>query len=484
MRRTIEGGHDRGKLRMSQAAKAVPTASPVPRRAVAAVIVGNWLEFYDFIVYTFFAVMIGNAFFPAELMSADLSETERQFLSLLASLATFWAGFLTRPLGAIVIGAYGDRAGRKAAMTLTIVLMALGTGLLAIAPTYAQAGMAAPVILIIARLIQGFSCGGEVGPATTYLLEAAPSNRRASVTAWQGISQQMAGIMGSGLGLILTAVLSHDALYDWGWRVPFFVGILIGPVGLYIRRALPETIDKSEVHVSHVAVLKDLFVNNAGPILICVLCIIGPTISTYVSSYMTTYAIKTLKLSPEVGMLTTFCGYVAALFGVLLGAWSADRLGPKFVVLSSRVVFVLVVTQAYLLMTAQGATLQTLILVNIGLNFVLAIAQGGLYVLLTEAFPKAVRSSGVSIAYAISVTVFGGSTQLVIAWLIERLHDPMVPAWYQIGANIISIVAVLFVVAARESGRVAVAPAPGLRDTKGDFQPCERLPACRSGREQ
>ena len=445
---------------MSQAEVAAPVgAAPIPRRAVVAVVIGNWLEFYDFIVYTFFAVMIGNAFFPAASMSADFTQGERDFFSLLASLATFWAGFLTRPIGAAVIGAYGDRAGRKAAMTLTIVLMALGTGLLAVAPTYAQIGIAAPIILIVARLIQGFSCGGEVGPATTYLLEAAPTNRRASLTAWQGISQQMAGIMGAGLGLILSNALSHDALYDWGWRVPFLVGILIGPVGLYIRRALPETIGHGEAHASQSAVLKDLFANNGFAVLICVLCIIGPTVSTYVSSYMTTYAIKTLNLPPEVGMLATFCGYVAALGGVLLGAWLADRAGPRFTILSSRIVFVLVVTQAYLMITAKGATLETLLLVNVGLNFILAMAQGGLYVLLTEAFPKAVRSSGVSIAYAISVTVFGGSTQLAIAWLIEHFHDPMVPAWYQIGANLVSIVAVLFIVAARDRGAVAASKA-------------------------
>ena len=140
------------------------------------------------------------------------------------------------------------RAGRKAAMTLTIGLMALGTGLVALTPGYAQIGWAAPAILIFARLIQGFSCGGEVGPATTYLLEAAPANQRAALTSWQGISQQFAGIMGAGFGLILAATLSREDLYDWGWRVPFLVGILIGPIGLYIRRVLPETMEKHEAH--------------------------------------------------------------------------------------------------------------------------------------------------------------------------------------------------------------------------------------------
>src|SRR5262245_25166883 len=194
----------------------------IPPRAVIAVVIGNWLEFYDFIVYTFFAVMIGKTFFPAD----------DPYMELLLSSLVFWAGFLTRPIGAAVIGAYADRAGRKAAMTLTIMLMAFGTGMVAFTPSYADIGLAAPILLIVARLIQGFSCGGEVGPATTYLLEAARPDQRAALTSWQGISQQFAGIMGTGLGLALAASLSEQDLYDWGWRVPFFIGILIGPVGL------------------------------------------------------------------------------------------------------------------------------------------------------------------------------------------------------------------------------------------------------------
>jgi MFS family permease len=417
----------------------------VPPRAVAAVVIGNWLEFYDFIVYTFFAVMISKAFFPAELMAAGLSDSEKDFMGLLAALATFWAGFFTRPIGAVVIGAYGDRAGRKAAMTLTIMLMALGTGIVALTPSYAQIGIWAPILLILGRLVQGFSCGGEVGAATSYLLESAPSNRRASQTAWQGTSQQFAGVAGSGLGLILAATLTEEQLYDWGWRVPFLIGLLIGPIGLYIRRVLPETIDKHEVHESGTAVISNLFTHSWRPIVLGVLCIIGPTISTYVSGYMTTYAIKTLGHPADISMLATMVGYIAGVAGVPLGAYLADRVGYRTSVIVPRLVFLAIVLQAYIAMTANGSTVETLLLVSIVLNFLLALSYGGLYVLLTEAFPKAVRSAGLSIAYAISVTVFGGSTQLVIAWLIETLKDPLVPAWYQIGANLISLVAIVLI---------------------------------------
>ena len=412
----------------------------IPPRALMAVVIGNWLEFYDFIVYSFFAVQIGKAFFPGD----DV------WLSLLFASLVFWAGFITRPIGAAVLGAYADRVGRKASMTLTILLMAFGTGMLALTPGYDTIGIAAPILLVIARLSQGFSCGGEVGPATTYLLEAASSKERAAYTAWQGITQQFAGIMGSGLGLILAANLSTEDLESWGWRVPFLIGILIGPVGMYIRRALPETIERHEVHDSGVAVVQNLFRHNATAVFLGILCILGPTVSTYVSAYMTSYSITTLGLSNADGQFTTLCGYIAALAGFPIGAWFSDRFGAKVSIIVPRVIFLVIVYQAYMMMTAEGATLQSIVLVNVVLNFILAVSYGGLYALLTQAFPKAVRSTGVSIAYALSVTVFGGSTQTVLTWLIATLKDPLVPAWYQIGANVLALIGVLLITSRHE----------------------------------
>ncbi|MEQ1755419.1 MAG: MFS transporter [Micropepsaceae bacterium] len=412
----------------------------IPPRALVAVVIGNWLEFYDFIVYSFFSVQIGKAFFPGD----DV------WLSLLFASLVFWAGFITRPIGAAVLGAYADRAGRKASMTLTILLMALGTGMLAVTPGYKDIGMFAPVLLVCARLVQGFSCGGEVGPATTYLLEAASAKERSAFTAWQGISQQFAGIMGSGLGLILAASLSAEDLDGWGWRVPFFVGILIGPIGLYIRRALPETLNRNEAHESGVAVIRNLFRSNSTAVLLGVACIIGPTVSTYVSAYMTSYAITTLKLSTADSQFTTLCGYIAALAGFPIGAWFADRIGAKTSILLPRLLFLAIVYQAYEMMTLPGLTLERIVLINVVLNFILAVSYGGLYALLTQAFPKAVRSTGTSIAYAFAVTIFGGSTQYILTQLIATLGDPLVPAWYQIGANVISVIGVLLIAPVKE----------------------------------
>lgn len=406
--------------------------STLSRKAVVAVVVGNWLEFYDFLAFTFFAVMIADAFFPGE------SAVGR----LLGALATFGVGFFTRPLGAAVIGAYADRVGRRAALTLTLLLMALGSGLVGLTPSYAQIGVAAPILLVIARLIQGFSCGGEVGPATTYLLESAPMEKRAAFTSWQGLSQQLAIIMGSLVGVALTAILSTEQLYAWGWRVPFILGILIAPVGLYIRRQLPETIDVAEAHRSTGAVLGDLLRHHSWAVLLGVLIICGATVSTYVFTYMTTYAITTLHLSPAVGTVLTLTGGVAAIAGMLAGVW-ADRFGRKTMLVASRVLFLAILYPSYVVLTSPDASPAVVVAINMLLNATFALGLGALYAFMPEAFPRSVRASGLSVLYALGTTIFGGTTQFIVAWLIARTGDPMVPAWYQMLTTVASIAGVV-----------------------------------------
>ena len=411
-------------------AAVAPANAPLPLKAVVAVVIGNWLEFYDFLVYTFFAVMIADAFFPGQ------SAIGR----LLGALATFGVGFFTR-LGAVVIGAYADRAGRRAALTLTLMLMALGSAVVAFTPSYAQIGIAAPIILVIARLIQGFSCGGEVGPATTYLLESAPPEKRASLTAWQGYSQQLAILMGSLVGVVLTSTLNKAQLYAWGWRVPFVLGLVIAPLALYIRRRLPETIQKAETHESGKAVLANLVRHHSRAVILGIFIISGSTISTYVFNYMNTYAVTTLHLSEAIGTILTLTGAVASIAGMAFGVW-ADRFGRKPLLVALRAIFVVMVYPAYLVLTSPTSTPVVITAVNMLLNFVFSTGIGALYAFLLEAFPKSVRSSGLAIMYALSVTIFGGTTQFVVAWLIDFTKNPLVPAWYQIIANVGSIIAI------------------------------------------
>ena len=424
----------------------------LPTKAVVAVVIGNWLEFYDFLVFTFFAVMIGEAFFPAE----------TQIGRLLGALATFGVGFVTRPIGAAIIGPYADRVGRRAALTLTLLLMSLGSAIVALTPPYSQIGVAAPILLVIARLIQGFSCGGEVGPATTYLLESAPIEKRAAITAWQAYSQQLATIMGSGLGLILAMTLSREDLYAWGWRIPFLLGVLIAPVALYIRRQLPETIAEAQASRSTTAVLGELTRHHARAVLFGILIICGGTISTYVSNYMTTFAITTLGFGEAVATSLGLTGAVAQIAGLAVGVY-IDRFGRKRMLIASRVLFVLVLYPSYVILTAPQASPATVIAVNLFLGFMFAVGIGAAYAFMAEAFPQSVRSSGLSILYALGVAIFGGTTQFVVAWLIDVTGDPMVPAWYQMAANIAAIVGVALmaphaeVVRERLAGQAATA---------------------------
>jgi MFS family permease len=418
-------------------------------KAIVAVVIGNWLEFYDFLVFSFFAVMIGDAFFPGS----------SEIVRLLGALATFGVGFVTRPLGAAVIGAYADRAGRRAALTLTLVLMSIGSVLAGVTPTYARIGLAAPILLVIARLIQGFSCGGEVGPATTYLFESAPPEKRAALTAWQGYSQQLAIILGSLIGVALAAILSAQQLHDWGWRIPFLLGAVIFPVALYIRRQLPETIDVGAPRRSE-PVLRTLMHRHAREVALGVLVVAGGTISTYVFTYMTTYAITTLHLSAAIGMTLNLTGALGAMAGMMLGAW-IDRFGRKPMLIASRVVFLLILYPAYVVLVSPQASSEVVVAVNVLLNFVFSIGIGALYAFLTDAFPQSVRASGLAILYALGTTIFGGTTQFVVAWLIDLTGNPMMPGWYQMISTAASIVGVVLLMPHREvvHGEAAAAAA-------------------------
>jgi MFS family permease len=425
------------------------SSQALSRKAVVAVVVGNWLEFYDFLAFTFFAVMIGRAFFPGG----------SEFGSLLSALATFGVGFFTRPLGAAVIGTYADRAGRRAAMTLTLMLMALGSALMGLAPTYDQIGIAAPILLVIARLIQGFSCGGEVGPATAYLLESAPPEKRVGMTAWQAYSQLLAMLSGSLAGVVIANTLSEAQLYAWGWRLPFLLGILIAPVGLYIRRQLPETIEASETRTSARAILAELARHHRRSVLYGVLVICGGTVATYVFTYMTTFAITTLRLSPAVGTTLTMVGYVAQILGGIVGVW-ADRFGRKTLLVGARLAFAAAIYPAFLVITSPESSTFSLFAAYVALSAVFSMGLVPVYAFLLEAFPKAVRSSGLSILYALGTTIFGGTTQFVVAWLIERTGSPMVPAWYMLATTVAATIGVIGLMPHPEVVRERAASAP------------------------
>ena len=312
-------------------AAALASVSP---RVVVATVAGNALEFYDFLAYSFFAVYIGNAFFPAK----------TAFLSLLISVGVFGVGFVFRPLGGILIGAYADRAGRRAAMVLTIALVTVGTIGLALTPAYATIGIAAPIVVIVCRMVQGFALGGEVGTASVYLVEAAPSDKRAFYASWQIASQGLAVLAAGVVGVLLSIVLSSDQLGDWGWRAPFVLGLALIPVAIYLRRAMPETL---QAGVKPVRTGRDRLGAHSGLIVLAVLVVLGGTVSTYVGNYMTTYAITTLKMPATLALSATVLGGLATTTGALCGGWLADRLGRRPVMLIPRIALAVLTWPAF-----------------------------------------------------------------------------------------------------------------------------------------
>jgi MFS family permease len=401
--------------------------SQLDRWAIAATVAGNALEFYDFLTYSTFAVYIGHAFFP----------TGNAFVSLLLTLATFGVGFVTRPLGGLWIGAYADRAGRRPALMLTISLMTVGTLALVVTPSYASIGLLAPLILILARLVQGLALGGEVGPSTAVLLECAPAGRRAFFVSWQPASQGIAVLAAGVAGFALSTILSQQQLAAWGWRVPFALGLAIVPVGLYIRRRLPETLEVTGSR-SSTAVLSLLWRHHRKPLVLAIMIIMCLTVSTYATGYMTTYALTTLAMPASKAMFASIANGAVMAAGALLGGRLSDRFGLKPVMILPRVTLAIMVLPAFLLLLAV-TTVGVLVFVTALLTLLSVLSAVATTAALTEMFPNEVRSSGVAIAYALSVTLFGGTTQFIIAWLIGMTGSRLSPAYYVIFTSAISL---------------------------------------------
>lgn len=412
----------------------MPNDRPPPSQTmrVGAAILGNALEFYDFTVYAAFATWLAKAFFPAENPST----------SLLLSVATFGVGFVARPLGGILIGAYADRFGRRPAMTLTIWLMALGSGMIGLLPTYEQIGVLAPVLLVLARLLQGFSAGGEMGPATTYLLESAPAHRKGFFGSWQLASQNMGSVISGLVGLGLALLITPGATDSWGWRVPFLLGILIAPVGYYIRRNLDETMDAEAAHDSMGHVLSDLLANHWQKILLCILLISGATITQYFFLYTATYAISTLHYGQGWSMAANLAVALSGLIFSLVGGALADKYGVKAVAVIPRLIVTLLLYPALHLVISSGSPL-VFVATAACLMAIHAMSSGAGIILIPMIFPSAVRTAGLSVAYALGVTIFGGTAQLVFTWIITASGDKASWVWYVIIMSVLSALATL-----------------------------------------
>lgn len=400
---------------------------------IVAATIGNALEFFDFTVYSFFALTIGKLFFP----------TMSSYGQLLASVATFGVGFVMRPLGGIVIGAYADRAGRKPAMTLTIFMMALGCMLIGLAPTYAQIGVAAPVLIVFARLVQGFSAGGEVGASTTLLIEAGTPANRGLLGSWQFASQGLGVSVGALTAGLLTTFLSADTMLAWGWRVPFLLGVAIAPLGMWIRRRLDEqapTHARAE-RMPILAVLRDYWARAALGILLT----IGTTVTAYVVTfYMPTYAIHELKVPAPTALLAGLVSGVVTFIVAPISGVLCDRLSRRTLVFWPRVAVVLLIYPAFLWIANEPTAARLLISVG-GLSVLLGLQAAPAITMLPEMFPRRVRATGMAIVYSIGVAIFGGFAQAIATWLIKATGNLFAPAWYVMACVAVSCLALPFI---------------------------------------
>ncbi len=394
---------------------------------------GNGLEFYDFTTYTIFAVDIGKAFFPSH----------SAFASLMASLGVFGAGFATRPLGAFVIGAIGDRMGRRPAMLLSFGLMGLAILGLASTPTFAQIGVAAPIAVVAFRLIQGFALGGEVGPATAFLIEAAPTNRRGLIGSWQSASQSVASLLGGAVGAIMAMMVAPHLLETFGWRVAFWIGALVLPFGLIIRRTLPETLFHEE-KAAHVAPESAAFRANLPIMIFGLAVILCFTTSTYVRLYITTYATTTLHLGAQAAFSASVVNGAAGVVFTLLGGWLSDLYGRKRVMLIPLVVYFFVIVPTFWLMV-RNHDAPTLLIGTGVISALGSLSTGAALIVLAEGLHKGLRSTGMGAIYALSVAIFGGTTQPLIAWIEHVAHQPLAPAYYLMATTLVGIIAMLTV---------------------------------------
>ncbi|GEK79568.1 MFS transporter [Agrococcus baldri] len=410
--------------------EATPERLAAARKAVISSSIGAALEWFDIIVYASFAVVITQNFFP------DAGE-----YGLLYTFATFATTYLIRPLGGMILGSYADRFSRKNALTLTLLLMMVGTLLMAVAPTYEMVGVWGGFIILLSRLIQGFSAGGEFGTATTFLIETAP-HRKMFYASWQVAAQGVSMFLASAFGFALYTFLSEEDLYAWGWRVPFFVGLLIGPVGLYIRARLAEPEELGETQRERSPLLA-VFRDHWGRLLAGSAAIGVATISVYMILYMPTFAITYLDIPPVAAYLGGVVSGIITLVGSPYVGRLADRVGPARIMTWAAVAALVLAFPLFQLMVSLRSV-GVLVLVIALLGIIMACYFAPLPGLLSNLFPAEVRGTGLSVTYNAGVTLLGGIAPLVLTWLLEATGSLQTPSLYYMAVAVLSLVGLYF----------------------------------------
>ena len=417
------------------------TARKKKVRSIAAATVGCMLEWYDFAVYGYFAVVISKLFFPVE----------SEWVSLLLTVATFGVGFAMRPVGALVLGTLADTKGRRVALSWTIVAMVVGTAIIAFTPTYQSIGIWAPVLMVLARLIQGFSAGGEMGTATSFLVEHAPSRRRFLFASFQQLTQLLALLLGSLIGAAITSWLSPAEVEAWGWRVPFIVGLLIGPVGWYIRKHTEEPpafaeamrerrkLDKAGIATAHPSPWSAIRTYPRESLAGFCITVLWTVCTYFFLIYVPTYAVKHLQLPQASALMSNAISLLVAAILLPVFASMADRIGAQRILQASSIL-ILIAAYPAMLVLSLSPTVGTLIAVQAGFAVLIAAYTGPAGGALATLFPADIRATGISIAYNFAVTIFGGFAPFIATWLIGTTGNLLSPAWYAVVAALIAAV--------------------------------------------
>lgn len=409
-----------------------PAEPPAARKVLVAAGIGNFIEWYDFVVYGFVATVLAPLFFPSD----------TPFVSLLAAFAVFGVGFGMRPIGGLVLGHLADRYGRKNVLVLIVSLMAVGTLLLGIAPTYAQAGVLGPVILVFARALQGFSVGGEFAGAAAFMIEHAPEGRRGRYGGWQMFGQMGGVLAGAIIAGLLTVSLGPDALSAWGWRVAFLVAVPLIIVAFYIRRRLEDTPSFRRVEASHGVESAPLLASlrqGYRQLLLMVGVVCLPGLGTYVLFIsMPSYLDATQKLPLTTGLGVTIAGLVVFTGVVPLFAALSDRVGRRPLMRIGALGIVIVAYPAYLVIGTGSipAIVGTMLVTGLFLGMI----HAPMPVILAEAFPTRIRVSSMAIAYSVATALFAGTAPYVSTWLLSTTGDPRAPGLLVTAAAVVTFV--------------------------------------------
>ncbi|GAB3418091.1 MFS transporter [Erwinia aphidicola] len=405
-------------------------------RTIFNVTSGNFLEMYDFMVFGYYATAIAKTFFPGD----------DPFASLMLTLMTFGAGFLMRPLGAIILGSYIDRHGRRKGLLLTLGLMAIGTLTIAVVPGYATLGMAAPVLILLGRLLQGFSAGVELGGVSVYLSEIAPKGKKGFYVSWQSGSQQIAVIFAALLGLLLNHLLAKEAVTDWGWRIPFVIGCLIVPFLFWIRRMLEETeaFSQRKHHPSMGQIVRSVG-RNWALVLAGMLMVVTTTVMFYmITAFTPTFGKTVLMMSDKESFFVTLCIGISNLFWLpVMGALS-DRYGRRPLLLIFTIL--MIITAWPVLHWLVGSpSFAHLLEAELWLSFLYGSYNGAMVVYLAEVMPAEVRATGFSLAYSLATALFGGFTPAVCSYLIHVTGDKAMPGVWLTFAAVCGLIGTLII---------------------------------------